>query len=206
MYFLLRFMVGAYLQKSKPGGGSGSGGGGSGGGGTSKPTHKPNLTTKPGSTHNPGSISVPIELIIGVAVVLGCSLFAICCYCSTIHLYKRSKRRKIRALVPSDNANVAQLTNPEYDSEEQEWHPSAPPNDEVDVISDTETYRYSGANNDDQNDSSKCVGELPTYDEATQIENSTQVRRRVSSQLSIKSEDFKAALDYDYGDCPAYSP
>ena len=166
-----------YLQKNKPGGGSGG-----------------------------GSISLPIELIIGVAVVLGCSLFAISCYCVSIHLYKWSKRRKIRALVPSDNANVAQLTTPEYSSEDQECHPSAPPNDEVDVISDTETYRYFGANNDDQNDSSKCVGELPTYDEATQIETSTQVRRRVSSQLSIKSEDLKAALDYDYGDCPAYSP
>ena len=53
------------------------------------------------------------------------------------------------------------------------------------------------------------TGNLPTYDEALKIGvgmTYNQLRRRVSSQQSIKSDDFKATQDYDFHDCPVYSP
>ena len=53
------------------------------------------------------------------------------------------------------------------------------------------------------------TGNLPTYDEALKIGvgmTYNQLRRRVSSQQSIKSDDFKASQDYDCYDCPVYSP
>ena len=74
-------------KTNKPGGGSGS-----------KPTHKPGGGSGVGSGggSGSGSISFPPEIIIGVVVVLCGSLFAICCYCASVHLYKRYRRRKIR--------------------------------------------------------------------------------------------------------------
>ena len=52
------------------------------------------------------------------------------------------------------------------------------------------------------------MGNLPTYDEALKIENMTnnQLRRRISSQQSIKSDDFKAAQDHNSYDFPVSSP
>ena len=52
------------------------------------------------------------------------------------------------------------------------------------------------------------TGNLPTYDEALKIESMTknELRRRISSQQSIKSDDFKAAQDSNSYDCPVYSP
>ena len=52
------------------------------------------------------------------------------------------------------------------------------------------------------------MGYLPTYDEALKIESMTknELRRRNSSQESIKRDDFKAAQDIDSYDCPVYSP
>ena len=78
-------------KTNKPGGGSGS-----------KPTHKPGGGSGSGSGggsgggSGSGSISFPPEIIIGVVVVLCGSLFAICCYCASVNLYKRYSRRKIR--------------------------------------------------------------------------------------------------------------
>ena len=116
----------------------------------------------------------------------------------------------------TETASQVQATDHEIDDEEIEFEPSAPTNDDFE-----EDYGYcnhisnvanekatAGVSKRTSDLDSYPTGNLPTYDEALKIEsmNKNELRRRISSQQSIKSDDFKPVQDSDSNDCPVYSP
>ena len=122
----------------------------------------------------------------------------------------------VSAVSDTESASQVQATDHEIDDEETQCDPSAPTNDEVggdydyctDIANVSNEKVTTGINRASDLDNYP-TGNLPTYDEALKIGVSmtnNQLRRRVSSQQSIKSDDFKAAQDYDCYDCPVYPP
>ena len=115
----------------------------------------------------------------------------------------------------TQTASQVQATDHEIGDEEIQCDPSAPTNDDFgedcgycNDIGNFSDEKETGIHKKTSYLDSYPTGNLPTYDEALKLENlsNTELRRRVSSQQSIKSDDFKAAQDYDCYDCPVYSP
>ena len=101
----------------------------------------------------------------------------------------------------TETASQVQATDHENHDEEIECDPSAPTNDDFEEdygyyndISDIANEKVTTGDNNITSDlDSFSTGNLPTYDEALKIEsmNKNELRRRISSQQSIKNDDFK---------------
>ena len=87
----------------------------------------------------------------------------------------------------------------ESEIEDQESYPPAPVNYSDNIV--FEQYLESVGEDNVESDN---IEDAPSYEEALQMETPKQneIRRRVSSRKSLKSDDLP---DYDFIDCPVYS-
>ena len=115
----------------------------------------------------------------------------------------KRKQRKAK------KANTSTTTQVEPDNENQDTcrvnNSSIPVNNSDNTVFE----QYLESVGHDNVETSFQVGsdyneDSPTYEEALQMEKTSpnEIRRRVSSRKSLKSEDLP---DYDFVDCPVYS-